>query len=405
MDETPHDFLLDGLNEHTQVQPTLDHLAERLNGSVYVEDLQGRLLYTSSRAAADGWRTDFTPFSQGEHPRREALLAEWQDRLGLYRSRSVDLSLKEYRVLSALTYQGDLLAFVHLVSPEPRLVPLATNRSVVKAIGDKLYIVIIGSMNAIRRKHLAHKDSDEAIRHWPRQTPTGGSQHQAMAVHFGQMNTAESQLSIIDYASVAVHHSFALIDRLALSGLVAHVLHPGDNVLQCRVVFEYRDPGVDWTEEIEHGLQRALESAGWRATVGLGGLFTDVDEAADKVQEADEIRQLGSKQQSGRLVHSQRDIGIDAFLLPLTHSSELRTYARNLVDALDRKDHILLETLQVYIGLDCNATHTAEHFRVDRCTVAYRLNRISQTLGLDLNSFENKVLAYLALKAVDPKLH
>lgn len=408
MDEPPDFLLTDGLNAHTQVQPTLDHLAERLDGWVYVEDLRGRLLYTSSQAPPDSWRRDFTPFSQGEHPRRRALLAEWHDSLGLHKPRTVDLSLKEYRVLLALTYQGDLFAFVHLVSTQSSLAPLATQPSAVKAIGDKLYIVILGSMNALRRKHLAHEDPAEAVRHWPQRSRQDRSQHQAMSVYFGHMSDEESQQSIIDYASIAAYHSFTLIDRLAAHGLVPrqaepHILHPGDNVLRCAVVFEYPDPSPALPGEIERHLQQALQTTGWQAAIGLSPLFTVAGDAPDKVQQADEIRELGSKQQTGQLVYTQQDIGIDAFLLPLTHSSELRKYAQNLVNALNQKDHVLLETLQVYIDLGCNATHTAEHFHVDRRTVTYRLNRISETLGLDLNSFENKVLAYLTLKATDAK--
>ena len=409
MVEEPEDFLGDlRLNEYTKVQPTLDHLAGKLGGSVYVEDLQGRLLYTSSDAPADSWRADFTPFSQTEHPRRERLLEEWQSSLGLYQANTVNLSLKEHRVLLALTYQGDLFALVHLVSTRPQMVSLATHPHSVKVIGDKLYIVIMGTMNALRRKHAANEDSVETVRSWPPSPPPTETWYQAVAVHFGHMSPNDVQQSLIDYASIATYHAVALIDHLAAQGLgpdraAPHLLPPRDNLLQCAVVFEYTEPDPQLPDQVEHHLQLAVEMTGWRASLGISPPFSQAEEAPDKIQQAHEIRELGSKQQTGRLVYTQQDIGIEAFLLPLTRSAELRKYAQNLVNALGHKEHILLQTLQVYIALDCNATHTAEHFHVDRRTIAYRLNRISETLGLDLGTFENKVLLYLALKATAPK--
>ncbi|MCI2264689.1 PucR family transcriptional regulator [Sediminivirga luteola] len=403
-DQAAH-FLEAGLNERTRIQSTLDYLAEKLAGSVYVEDTQGRLLYTSAEAPPDSWRADFTPFAATEHPRREKLLAEWKSSVGLYRARTVDLSLKEYRVLLALTYQGDLFAFVHIVSSMPELVPLATDPHSVKIIGDKLYIVIMGTMNALRRKYLTPDDPAEKVRAWPEHSDDAEAHYQAAVVHFGQISSSDVQQSIIDYASIAAYHTLELLGHLRDSWShdhwqEPHILPNDGNVLRCAIVFEHVGAGAPpgW---IESRFRRALEAESWRATVGISPPFTHAEEAQEKVQQADEIRGLAWKQQIEGRVYTQRDIGVEAFLFPLTRSAELRKYAAGLVNTLRRKDHTLLETLQVYIALDCNATRTADHFQVDRRTITYRLGRISETLGVDLAAFETKVLLYLALKATE----
>nr|WP_254259406.1 helix-turn-helix domain-containing protein [Leucobacter chinensis] len=58
-----------------------------------------------------------------------------------------------------------------------------------------------------------------------------------------------------------------------------------------------------------------------------------------------------------------------------------------------------MQTLETYLGNDGNVTKTAEQLVVDRRTITYRLERITNLLGRPMSSMETRVLLFLALKA------
>jgi DNA-binding PucR family transcriptional regulator len=56
----------------------------------------------------------------------------------------------------------------------------------------------------------------------------------------------------------------------------------------------------------------------------------------------------------------------------------------------------LVRTLRIYLALGCNASKTAETLYLHRSGLLYRLRRIEDLLGLQLDSFEDRVALEIA---------
>ncbi len=66
-----------GAMEIDSVQEALDVLSKMLNGSVYIEDNEGRLLYAAKNFTSDGWRKSAALFSLPTYQRYDEMLEEW----------------------------------------------------------------------------------------------------------------------------------------------------------------------------------------------------------------------------------------------------------------------------------------------------------------------------------------
>lgn len=439
------------LTRVTDPQETMDLLAARLSGWLYIEDSSGRLLMSSGNVTPDHWRHDPTPFSAPAHPRRIALLSQWRDRIRVYEPYPVHLGLEEYRLLLTLTYLGEPFALVHIVSREPRAVlTLQQGPEHVKTIGDKLYIVLMGAMNAIRRQCLVSADATDLVQEREETASRFRAelrdvipQFQSITVRFGEIDSAQFHHEVIDYASLMVWHARAL-SRLAVSGtsdgsitalgssvsgeataeaepvaplnrvpgydrdsltggIDLSVIHRRVDLLQAVLIATYIGAEPAESTAFISGLTNTIRRLSWSVTAAVGPRYADAAETPDRVQQTARIHDLGEKRDAKGPVLTQQDIGLAAFVLPLTQSPELREFSGDLLDGLHRKDPTLLETLRAYLEMDGNATRTAEFFAVDRRTITYRLNRIGEELGLDLALLENRVFLYLALRAADAR--
>jgi len=87
----------------------------------------------------------------------------------------------------------------------------------------------------------------------------------------------------------------------------------------------------------------------------------------------------------------------------LEHSPELASFCQETIGALveyDRTQHTnLVETLAAYFAHNGNLSATAEALFVHRNTLLYRMERIREISGLDLDNPETRLSIQLALRA------
>ncbi len=125
------------------------------------------------------------------------------------------------------------------------------------------------------------------------------------------------------------------------------------------------------------------------ATVGVGPLCKDAGEYGDAYRLACAALDLVQDSERGNRVVCLEDIGAYRLLLQTRRPSELIAFASGVlgrVHAYDRQRSTrLAETLGSYMDQRCNVAETAEVLHVHANTVAYRLRRIEELLGVDLH--------------------
>jgi carbohydrate diacid regulator len=138
-------------------------------------------------------------------------------------------------------------------------------------------------------------------------------------------------------------------------------------------------------------------------TVGVGNYHPGMAGLRQSYHEATSAIELGSQTWDNDRIYHIDDFGVVAPLL--TGVDETNIYfSRELLERLGENGEII-HTLEAFFDLDMSLTRTADRLKIHRNTLVYRLDRITEVLGLDPRVFDDAVqikLAILYNKFVEP---
>lgn len=162
--------------------------------------------------------------------------------------------------------------------------------------------------------------------------------------------------------------------------------------------------GTGDAEQWANGILEAAKAEFPRAhlAIGIGGVVAGLLGAPASYREAVQAMTLEQ-----RLRHNKAQVytnlGVYRLLLPLAETGELRTFADQVLGALLQHEQgdkgNLLETLRAYFRFRGNVMQTARALYIHRNTLLYRLERIRELGGFDLDNAETRLQLQLALRA------
>jgi sugar diacid utilization regulator len=140
-------------------------------------------------------------------------------------------------------------------------------------------------------------------------------------------------------------------------------------------------------------------------TIGIGGACRDPAEIARSYGQArrtiDAVVRLGRQGQ----VVAFDDFGIHRLLLQVPDLGELRSFATEILGKLGQPERQrgpeLLATLACYFHENNSPQRTARSLHVHPNTVAYRIRRVQEITGLQLDSYRDRLMAQVALEILD----
>ncbi|MBW4061352.1 helix-turn-helix domain-containing protein [Candidatus Saccharibacteria bacterium] len=130
-------------------------------------------------------------------------------------------------------------------------------------------------------------------------------------------------------------------------------------------------------------------------TVGVGNYHPGLDGLRQSHQEARSAIELGAQTWDQDRIYHIDDFGVVAPLLSGVDESNIY-FSRELLDRLGENVEII-QTLEAFFDFDMSLTKTAETLSIHRNTLVYRLDRITETLGLDPRAFDDAVQIKLAI--------
>lgn len=132
---------------------------------------------------------------------------------------------------------------------------------------------------------------------------------------------------------------------------------------------------------------------------GVGRSVAEVLEWKDSYREAAQALLMSIRLHEQRPLHFG-DLSVYRLLFQLESNPELENFCREtlgpLLDYAGNGD--LLETLEAFCERLGNLSQTAERLFIHRNTLLYRMERISQLTGLDMNNPDTRLAVHLALK-------
>ena len=152
-------------------------------------------------------------------------------------------------------------------------------------------------------------------------------------------------------------------------------------------------------------LQRAIGSASSQPCVGVGRAGSGVVPLRQGLDEAEQALGLGrSLFGPGRLTHIV-DLGVHRLLSPLVRGGDLAAFRREHLGALEEYDQQagaeLVHTLRSYFAARGSPTLTARALHLHRNSLLYRLQRIREIAGVDLDDPEARLRLEIALRSRD----
>ena len=170
------------------------------------------------------------------------------------------------------------------------------------------------------------------------------------------------------------------------------------------VVFHATDP----KDPIDHSLKLAgtfskeinRQYANNHVAIGLGQSARDVSAWRSSYRDAVQAMELAERLQTDNPLYIG-DLGVYQLILSLNDRDKLTQFCDKtlgvLVDYDMRQNADLIQTLEAFFMCHGNLSQTAEMLIVHRNTLLYRMNRINEIAGIDLNRPETRLALHLAL--------
>jgi carbohydrate diacid regulator len=130
-------------------------------------------------------------------------------------------------------------------------------------------------------------------------------------------------------------------------------------------------------------------------TVGVGNYHTGLEGLRQSYHEATSAIELGAQTWDIDRIYHIDDFGVVAPLLSGVDESNIY-FSRELLDRVGENSEII-QTLEAFFSFDMSLTRTAETLKIHRNTLVYRLDRITETLGLDPRVFDDAMQIKLAI--------
>ncbi|MFJ9782379.1 helix-turn-helix domain-containing protein [Amycolatopsis sp. NPDC101161] len=165
------------------------------------------------------------------------------------------------------------------------------------------------------------------------------------------------------------------------------------------VTFDH-EPTAERVRALATRLQAAHRTLRLGAHMGVGRPHPRPEGLAATVAEAlDAARLAATRPETGHFLHVDQ-LGMAQLLLEWTRTDTFEPAARALVAPLRSAPGDLVRTLAAYLDAESSIAETATVLGVHRNTVAARIARIEQLLGVDLSRPDERLALHLASRAV-----
>ncbi|WP_019004584.1 PucR family transcriptional regulator [Cohnella laeviribosi] len=168
-------------------------------------------------------------------------------------------------------------------------------------------------------------------------------------------------------------------------------------------------PSVDDEEEQKEALFRMIRQMKQRFGIspvesGSGMIYSDYAMVERSYQEALTLLQIKRRfPEETSSASAYPDLGYYRYLPHILQEKQLHRFENPALQKLRKYDREhnsdLLQTLELFLSHDSNVKVTADLLHIHINTLTYRLKRIAEIGGIDLNNMDQKVTLYLDLKA------
>lgn len=136
--------------------------------------------------------------------------------------------------------------------------------------------------------------------------------------------------------------------------------------------------------------------------VGGSDAFDDFMELREYFRQAEKALKIGRASRPGTRYHPFPEYVLDYIIRHFTSEFHVRTICSKAIlrlDEMDREKHTdYLNTLQCYFDNNCQQTATAKALFIHRSTLMYRLEKLQELTGVDLEDADTRLYLQISMK-------
>lgn len=153
-------------------------------------------------------------------------------------------------------------------------------------------------------------------------------------------------------------------------------------------------------QEIQNQAKKRLKKV--TLSIGIGDAATEIQEIPRSYKEAQDALLFGEMLEGENMISGFQELGVYRILCKFGERNDLEEFIPRSLKKLSEHDQQnqgdLLKSLEVFLGCNGNASKAAKELFIHYKTLRYRLERIKEITGLDLEDNKNRLELELGLK-------
>lgn len=155
-------------------------------------------------------------------------------------------------------------------------------------------------------------------------------------------------------------------------------------------------------KEIQEQIKKKVKSVS--VAIGIGDVALKVDEIPRSFKEARDAITFGRMIQGQHVIEAFSELGVFRILCKFAERNELHSFVPKQLLVLMEHDKTneadLLKTLEIFLDCNGNASKAAKKLFIHYKTILYRLERIKEITGMDLETNEHRLEIEMGLKII-----
>ncbi|GGA91371.1 PucR family transcriptional regulator [Ornithinibacillus halotolerans] len=394
------DFILNPLLEIgnsnlISIPEILNKMKDIVKSNIYIEDLEGRLLYASEGFLSDGWRKSTTIFSLPDYPSFREIIQSWTEDFLQTGFSVFKIHGFRNRLLIPLTSQNQVFAIMHVPYTNDFMFDKSSR---ISELSNKFSKLFLSDQLFLQRERL---DDVKLMDRLFQKLESANSNKVISIVQFEASWLAIFDYSssyLIDYTSLVRRKLIDIVNQISHSEVVLFEKHNSFFALIFGDEKSYPEMLDQWSLIIK---KQNEKEANENIRIAISPYMKTPTSFIESLNSVRKTMEIGMKIKPRESVYTFDKLGIYEILIKLTNDKFSVKYARNLLNPLENDQGELLKTLKVYLDENGNVTRSSESLFIHRRTMTYRIKRIEELLNMDLDDSMNRFILRFCLMLKD----
>ncbi|GKW45304.1 PucR family transcriptional regulator [Planococcus sp. NCCP-2050] len=376
------------------VKKALNFLEKLTDSPVYIEDMEGKLLYICNGFQPDKWRNSVLLFSEPRYEQYPKVLEQWRIEFQTKKIIEFKMEGQRTRYIIPLVSKNNVFGTLHLLHKGQTAFEAITSHHIAQ-VGVSMAELILKEQLNFQKDRMQDL---EALEKFTNGENSIQPDERALVLCFrGRTMDASNYpvMSLLDYSCLC-RHWLQFCSRKAenASTLIFEKYQQYYALIVCKE--EHYQKIIQQWIEIAVKSNEAFPDNGFRLAISQP--FNHSKKFNGNLRSAVKTMEIGLKIQPKELVYSQDKLGVYEILFQLNEEPQVRNYIESVLGEISQADNELFISLKTYLEENGNVSRTAEKLFIHRRTMTYRLQKIQELLMMDLDNAEHRFILQFCIK-------